>query len=171
MCPKRIFLSVILLSVVSAGAAQNLPGKNDFWSHVRYGGNIGLGFTDGGFNASLAPSAIYRFDRRFAAGTSVTFNYAKYGDSRRIAYGASLLSLYNPVPYVQLSAEFEQLRINDKFENLVVSIEDNYWSPALFFGLGYTQQHFTIGIRYDVLYDSGKSIYANAWMPFVRIYF
>ncbi|MDT7829437.1 alpha-ketoglutarate decarboxylase [Pricia sp. S334] len=164
-------MSVFLVSAVSVCSAQNPSGKNDFWSHMRYGGNIGLGFNQGGFNASVSPSAIYRFDRRFAAGTAVTFNYAKYGDARRIAYGASLLSLYNPLPYLQLSAEFEQLRINYKFENLLANRENNYWSPALFFGLGYTQQYFTIGIRYDVLYDSGESIYANAWMPFVRIYF
>ncbi len=171
MCRKRIFLSFFLMATVTFCSAQNLTSNSDFWNHVRFGGGIGLGFNNGGFNASISPSAIYQFNQQFAAGTALTFNYAKYGDSRRIAYGASILSLYNPVPFLQISAELEQLRINDRFENLLVRIEDNYWSPALFFGLGYTQQHFTLGIRYDVLYDDDKSIYASAWMPFVRIYF
>ena len=29
----------------------------------------------------------------------------------------------------------------------------------------------TFGIRYDVLYDSERSIYADPWAPFVRFYF
>lgn len=88
-----------------------------------------------------------------------------------IAYGASILTLYNPFPFLQLSAELEQLRVNTSFDNLVVRIEENYWSPALFLGIGYTQQNFTVGIRYDVLYDEDRSIYFSAWMPFVRVYF
>ncbi len=171
MCRKRIFLSLFLISTLSICSAQNPTLKNDFWNHVRFGGGISLGLNNGGFNTSVSPSAIYQFNDQFAAGLALNFNYAKYRDARRTAYGGSLVSLYNPVPFLQISAELEQLRVNKSFQNLLIRIEDNYWSPALFIGVGYTQQYFTLGIRYDVLYNNDKSIYASAWMPFVRIYF
>ncbi len=171
MCRKRFFLSLFLISTLSICSAQNPTSKSDFWNHVRFGGGIGLGFNNGGFNTSVSPSAIYQFNDQFAAGVALNFNYAKYRDARRTAYGGSLVSLYNPVPFLQISAELEQLRINNRFENVLVRIEENYWSPALFLGVGYTQEYFTLGIRYDVLYDGDKSIYASAWMPFVRVYF
>lgn len=163
---------------VGVCSAQNLPrqqvspsANNDFWNRVRFGGGIGLGITNGGFNASVSPSAIYQFNDRFAGGVSATFNYAKLGDSKRYAYGGSVLSLYNPLPYLQLSAELEQLRINQSISANGINLEEDYWSPALFFGLGYSNRNVTVGIRYNVLYDDDKSIYLDAWMPFFRVYF
>ena len=41
----------------------------------------------------------------------------------------------------------------------------------LFIGAGYRSGNVTFGIRYDVLYDEKKSIYADAWVPFVRVFF
>ena len=151
--------------------AQNPTSRGQFWDRVRFGGGIGLGFTNGGFNGSIAPSAIYQVTDEFATGVSLSFNYAKFNDSKFLAYGGSILTLYNPIPFLQLSAEMEQLRVNRDLETFVGTIEDNYWSPALFLGIGYTNQFATIGIRYDILYDDNQSIYANAWMPFVRVYF
>lgn len=171
MLLKKISLCVVGLSLAFYTSAQNPNAKSDFWNHVRFGGGLGLGFTEGGFNASISPSAIYQFNDQFASGVSLTFNYAKYRDDKRLAYGGSILSLYNPVRFLQLSAEFEQLRINRSFDNGTISLENNYWSPALFLGLGYIEGNFTVGVRYDVLYDNENSIYAGAWMPFVRVYF
>ena len=169
---KRAYLSLFAMLAMLLCSAQNRPLKNDFWSRVRFGGGLGLGFTNGGFNAAISPSAIYQFNGRFAAGTSLTFNYAKLNDSRRYAYGASILTLYNPLPFLQLSAEFEQLRINRKLAVVgLPMVEENYWSPALWLGPGYTDRNFTIGIRYNVMHDREKSIYASAWLPFVRVYF
>lgn len=165
-----IFLFLLLIGFSSMG--QNNHTKNDFWSNVHYGGGIGLGFTNGGFNGSVSPSAIYQVNEQFATGVSLNFNYAKFNEDKLLAYGGSVLTLFNPVPFLQLSGEFEQLRINRTFSNIGFNeIEDNYWSPALFLGLGYSNQNVTFGMRYDVLYDDDKSIYANAWMPFVRVYF
>lgn len=151
--------------------SQNPASKSDFWNHVRFGGSIGLGFTNGGFNGSIAPSAIYQFNDQFALGTSLNFNYFKFNETKFVAYGGSVLSLYNPIRFLQLSAEFEQLRINRSFGTGSFQVEDDYWLPGLFLGIGYTDRNFTIGIRYDVLYDDQRSIYANALLPFVRVYF
>jgi hypothetical protein len=151
--------------------AQNSLGTTDFWDRVRFGGGLGLGFTNGGFNGTISPSAIYEFNSQFAAGTSLNLSYAKFDNDKFLAYGGSVLGLYNPLIQLQLSAEFEQLRINRSLDALPNPIEDDYWLPALFLGIGYRTNNVTFGLRYDVLYDNTRSIYANNLMPFVRFFF
>ena len=168
---KKIFTSFLIGFIGYACFAQDPPAKSEFWSKVRFGGGLGLGFSNGGFNGTIAPSGIYQFNDQFAAGVGLNFNYAKYDKSKFAAYGVSAMTFFNPIRQIQLSAEVEQLRVNRSLETIAGTLEDDYWSPALFLGVGYTSQFATIGIRYDVLYDSGRSIYANAWMPFVRVYF
>lgn len=162
-------LAFFILSIVFASAQDN---KNDFWNHVRFGGGLGLNFGDGFFSATIAPSGLYEFDNTFALGlgANVTFNNQKSFYKSRIL-GGSIIGLANVINEVQLSAEFEQLNV-DRNYNVNLNIEDyNYWVPALFIGAGYRQGNITFGIRYDVLYDNEKSIYADAWAPFVRFYF
>lgn len=165
---KHKILTLVLLIGFSC-LSQNTPG--DFWGNVRFGGGMGIGFTNGGFNGSLSPSAIYRLNDRFATGAGIGFNYAKFNDDTLLAYGGSILSLYNPIPNIQFSGELEQMRINRTYALEGSNREENYWSPALFLGIGFSNQNITFGLRYDVLYDDDKSIYANALMPFVRVYF
>lgn len=148
--------------------AQNQ--ENDFWENVRFGGGIGMSFGDGFFSGTLAPSAIYQFNPQFAAGVGLsgTYNSLKNSYTSTIL-GGSIVGLYNVIPEIQLSAEFEELNVT---RNYKVNIpNENYWYPALFVGAGFHSNHFTIGIRYDVLYDNKRSVYAEAWAPFVRIYF
>ncbi|MCK0155620.1 alpha-ketoglutarate decarboxylase [Cellulophaga sp. F20128] len=167
-----LVFSFLLISFTHATiSAQSQNTSSDFWNNVRFGGGFGLGFGNNTFNAALSPNAIYQVNDQFAIGAGLNFNYSKFRDSKLIAYGASALTYYNIIPAIQLSAEFEQLRINRKFEFDGANIEDNYWNPALFLGLGYTSRNITVGVRYDVLYSEGKSIYSDAFMPFVRVYF
>ena len=165
---KRYILGLLFLIAFSANS-QTSP--SNFWNDVRFGGGIGLGFSNGYFNGSIAPSAIYQVNEQFATGVSLNFNYAKFDDDRLLAYGGSVLALYNPIPFIQLSSEWEQLRVNRTYALDGGNLEDNYWSPALFLGIGYSNRNVTFGLRYDVLYDDNKSIYTNALMPFVRLYF
>ena len=151
--------------------AQNSSNNVDFWNNVRFGGGIGLGFNNHSFNGSISPSAIYQFNDQIAAGTGLNFNYAKFNDDKFLAYGGSVLSLFNPIPQLQLSTEFEQLRINRTLYTQTINIEDNYWLPAFFVGLGYSTRNVTLGLRYDLLYNDSKSIYGNALTPFVRVFF
>ncbi|TNJ44339.1 alpha-ketoglutarate decarboxylase [Tamlana fucoidanivorans] len=154
---------------------QNLNAqeyKNNFWSHVRYGGGIGLNFGSGFFSGTLAPSAIYQFDQRFALGLGLNFTY----NSEKNIYhstilGGSLIGLYNIIPQIQLSAEFEELNVNRKFEPYLNFRNKNYWIPALYLGAGYRNGPVAFGIRYDVLYNDNKSIYSEPWAPFIRFYF
>ena len=167
---KLLFILLATLNFIFS-FAQNSINNADFWNNVRFGGGIGLGFSNNSFNGSISPSAIYQFNDQIAVGTSLNFNYAKFNEDKFLAYGGSVLSLFNPIPQLQLSTEFEQLRINRTLYTATNNIEDNYWLPAFFLGLGYSTQNVTLGLRYDLLYNDSKSIYGHALMPFVRVYF
>lgn len=142
-----------------------------FWDKVRFGGGLGLGFTNGGFNGSITPTAIYEFTPEFALGSSLNLSYSKFNDDRFLAYGGSVIALAHPIPQLQISAEFEQLRINRKLGAVPNPIEDDYWLPAFFVGAGIRTGNITFGLRYDLLHDRNRSIYANNVMPFVRVLF
>lgn len=150
--------------------SQGPSNSSDFWENVDFGGGIGLNFGNRVFNIALSPSAIYRANEFYAVGTGLTFSYSKFDEAELTAYGISFLNYVNPIPQIQLSAEFDQLRINRNYENLLAA-DDNYWLPALHLGIGYGSRNFVAGIRYDVLFDDGRSIYADPWTPFVRVYF
>ncbi|GGW30078.1 hypothetical protein GCM10007383_14170 [Arenibacter certesii] len=151
--------------------SQGNPSQSDFWNKVQIGGGLGLGIGNKSFNASLSPSALYRATNQFSTGVALNLNYAKFNDAQLMAYGGSLLTFYNPIPVIQFSAELEQLRVNNKIKINGENHTTSYWSPALFAGIGYSMPNITMGVRYNVLHDDQKSIYANAWMPFVRVYF
>lgn len=153
---------------------ENLTKKeNNFWKHVRFGGGLGLSTGNGFFSATLAPNAIYQFNRKYGLGVGLNGTYGRQKNVyKSTIFGGSAIGLYNPIPEIQLSTEFEPLNVNQKFEDAFSNNQyDNYWYPALFIGAGYQTNNITFGIRFDVLYDDDKSIYANSWMPFVRVLF
>ena len=182
---KNTFLSLVtFLSIQASVWAQNAPYQNyettpeaPFWQNVRFGGGLGLAFGDGFANVSVAPSAIYNFSDQLSAGVGLQYNYVKskdYFDSH--SYGVSFLGLFNPIPELQLSAELEQLRVNNQvyyydYRNQVYQISDDFWNTALFLGAGYSSGNATVGIRYNVLFNKNNHVYEQAWMPFVRVYF
>lgn len=164
------FLSLLFCLVSMTLSAQN--ETNNFWNNVRFGGGVGLSFGNGFFSGTLAPSAIYEFNNQFAMGLGLngTYNSSKNYYKSTI-FGGSIISLFNPIEDIQLSAEFEELNVSRNWENSLGIEDENYWYPALFIGAGYRSNNITLGIRYDVLYDRNKSIYADPWIPFVRFYF
>ena len=170
---KTIFSGLLLSFFALSAFSQNQSNTSNFWENVQYGGGIGLNFGDGFFSGALAPNAIYRFNPYVAAGVGLNFQYSSQRDFfNSTVFGASALGLFNPYRELQVSVEFEQLHVNRNFdENIITNLEDNYWYPALFFGLGYTSGNVTFGIRYDVLYDEDRSIQNQAWMPFVQFWF
>jgi hypothetical protein len=90
-------------------------------------------------------------------------NYISY------IYGGSLIGLVNPIEKIQLSAELEQLRVNQEFPDF--DGKNNFWNTALYLGAGYYTGNVTIGVRYNVLFNKNDLVYSEAFMPFVRIYF
>ena len=135
--------------------------------------DFGLSTGDGFFSATLAPNAIYQFNSKYGLGVGLNGTYNRQKNVyKSTIFGGSVIGIYNPINEIQLSTEFEALNVNRKFEgNFSNNLDDNYWYPALFVGAGYRTNNITFGIRYDVLYDDNKSIYANSWMPFVRVLF
>lgn len=172
----KSFFSIVKITVVfitifiNTSNHLNAQQTNEtFWDKVLFGGGIGLGFGDGFFSGTLAPSAIYEFNNYVALGIGLNGTYNSQKDFyKSTIFGGSLIGLFNPVNEIQLSAEFEQLHVNQRFDN---GYEDTFWSPALFAGAGYRSGNATFGIRYNLLHDETKSIYANALMPFLRFYF
>ncbi|MEC3905875.1 alpha-ketoglutarate decarboxylase [Tamlana sp. 2201CG12-4] len=168
---KKIAFFLVILSISFQNTiAQEV--KSGFWNQVRYGGNIGLSFGDGFFSGTIAPSAIFEFDRNFALGLGLnaTFNNRK-NTYKSTILGASFIGLYNVIRDLQLSAEFEQLNVNRKYDTSINLPNENFWAPALYLGAGYRSGNVTFGIRYDVIYDKSRSVYSDPWSPFFRVYF
>lgn len=167
---KTILFFIIIYNIINTTNAQQT--NSSFWNQVRFGGGIGLSFGDGFFSGTLAPSAIYEFNNQVALGLGINGTYNSQKDVyKSTILGGSIIGLFNPADAIQLSAEFEELHVNRKYESFYNLPNDTYWSPALFVGAGYRSGNVTLGIRYDLLYDEDKSIYANAWAPFLRFYF
>tara|TARA_R110002050_G_scaffold40714_3_gene99197 strand:- start:2087 stop:2635 length:549 start_codon:yes stop_codon:yes gene_type:complete len=173
-CNIKTKLSILLLCFFTLFSfAQDSKTKSEFWNNVEFGGGLGLNFGDGYFSTTVSPNALYRFSPYIATGVGLNFSYSSQKNIfKSTVLGASVIGLFNPYELVQISTEFEQLHVSRNFnENFVSNADDDYWYPALFLGLGYSSNNVTIGIRYDVLYNEDKSIYSEAWMPFVRFYF
>ena len=142
-----------------------------FKESLRFGGGIGLSFGNDFFSGSLSPFVLSQINEYISAGVGLNFTYSSFRNQESFIYGGSLIAIGHPIPEIQASAEFEQLRVNRKIDTPNGTFEDDYWYPALFLGLGYNAGPVTFGVRWDVLYDDDKSIYANAFMPFVRVFF
>ena len=167
---KIIILSCFFISLATFGQEEQTQQTNQpkFWDNVRFGGGLGLSFGSSQTTIAIAPSAIYEFNDMFALGLGTSYLYAKNYDFRSNVYGLSLISLFNPFEEFQLSAELEQLFVNQK----LTGFEDNNFDyPALYLGAAYRIRRFSAGVRYDVLYDVTKNIYASPWSPIVRFYF
>ena len=166
----KTFIALLFLLTINKTWAQGDSYNPS--SPVRFGGGIGLSFGSGYFSGTLAPSAIYQFNQQFAmgAGLSGTYNSLKNRYTSTIV-GGSLLALYNVIPEIQLSAEIEELNVTRRYEYDGLNSTENYWYPGLFVGLGFQSGNIAVGLRYDLLYDREKSIYADAYVPFVRVYF
>ncbi len=165
------FVLIVVFSFISLTSfAQQLKPQNEFWRNVRYGGALGFGFGSDSFSIAVAPSAIYQVSEKFATGLSLNFEYSKFGDSEYTAYGGSILNFFNPIPVIQLSAVLQPLRVSTNYSSASLLLDENYWTTALFMGVGYSTRNVTFGIQYDVLHDD-RSIYADPWVPFIRMYF
>ncbi len=166
-----------LFFCTSYGQQQNSSssntGKSEFWSKVRFGGNLGGNF--GRFtNLIVAPQAIYQVNPNLGIGAGLNYSYVERdfndgGDFKSNIAGFNVIGIGNPIDFLQVSADFEYLNVNQNFDNRAFDRE--YWVPALFLGAGYRQGNFVIGARYDVLFNDSRSVYQQGIQPFVRVLF
>ncbi|PWG04819.1 hypothetical protein [Polaribacter aquimarinus] len=160
----KFFFILVAFSLSLTTVSQQ---KSDFWKNVRYGGGFTLGFGTQ-TTIGITPSAVYDFNNGFSLGTGLTYIYSEIGDFTTNVYGGSIISLYQiPNIGIQLSGEFEQSFA--KQTNTTQSFNTSF--PALYFGAAYNKGRFAFGVRYDVLYDENKSVYASPFSPIVRFYF
>ncbi|SDI58246.1 hypothetical protein SAMN05192550_0267 [Flavobacterium glycines] len=172
---SKSILTTILVFISTQLSAQyqnsGFKSNNDFWQKVQFGGGLGLSFGNRYTDISVSPSAIYNVNEYFAVGLGAQYTYVKqknYYSSN--LYGGSLITLFNPLPEIQLSAELEQLRVNVKGTG-DYDFSRNFWNTGLFLGAGYRNGNVTIGARYNVLFKEDQGAYSDAFMPFVRFYF
>jgi len=170
---KRLtFLFFIALSLqMIAQENPNAENKSDFWSDVQFGGGIGLALGSGYSNISISPTAIYNVNQYVSVGAGLQYSFLKQSDFYSShMYGGSVIALFNPIEEIQLSTELEQLRVNVDLEGSNSNSAD-FWNTGLFVGAGYRMDNITIGVRYNVLFNNDKNVYADALMPFVRVFF
>lgn len=174
----NVFLLLWSVVVFSQTQQDSTRVKSIFWQHVQFGGGVGLSIGSGYTDVSIAPGAIYNFNRYAAAGVGLQGSYVRVkNEYESYIYGGSLIGLFRPVEFVQLSLELEQLRVNTSFSNFYNPnpdrpyLDDNFWNTALYVGAGYAAENVTIGVRYNLLFDRDKSVYSEPLMPFIRVYF
>lgn len=167
-----ILLFLLIFSSWHTTYSQEIAREsNRFFERVRFGGSLGLSFSNGFTNAHLAPKAIYDFNPYTSAGVGLSGSYTDARNYNAYTFGGSILGLFRPIQALQISAEFEELNVTRNVHLEGLDRKESYWYPALFIGAGYTTGRVTAGFRYDVLYDPNRSIYGEALMPFVSIYF
>lgn len=165
---KKIILLSSLILCFSL-QAQQVDNSSSFWNKVQWGGTGGANFSNFFTTVSISPQAIYPVNSYFSTGLGLQYSYFERNNRfRSHLYGGSFLNFFHPLPYLQLSAELEQLRVNTKFSD---GERDEFWNTALFLGVGYRQNNFVVGIRYNVLFDKNRNVYPEAWLPFVRVFF
>lgn len=147
-----------------------------YWS---FGGNIGLSFWNGGTDILLAPKAYYHVSPMFMTGFGITYIYssaeddfAKYSQN---SFGGSILGAFRPIPFLQISAEYEGLQTNGNSTIKFAGDRDknnySFWNNAIYLGASFVSRNVSFGVRYDVLYDSSRSVYSSAWSPVIGFYF
>ena len=171
-----VLLTIVFLfgikSEISAQETPEIGTKSDFWNRVQFGGGLGLGFGNNYTDIMVAPTAIYNFNTYVSAGLGAQYSYVKQKDFYKAnMYGGSIIALFNPIQEIQISTELEQLRVNRTYEGFYGNATEDFWNTALFVGAGYRNQNITIGVRYNVLHKDSANIYAEAFMPFVRVFF
>ncbi|EAZ95301.1 hypothetical protein FBBAL38_06365 [Flavobacteria bacterium BAL38] len=171
-----LLLTIVFLfgfkSEIYAQQNTEIKTKSDFWNHVQFGGGLGLGIGNGYTDIMVAPSAIYNFNSYVSAGISTQYSYVKQRDFYSAnMYGGSLIALFNPIDELQISTELEQLRVNRTFNDTFGNNSQDFWNTSLFLGAGFRNENVTFGVRYNVLHRDRDNIYAEAFMPFVRVFF
>ncbi|WP_439131955.1 hypothetical protein [Polaribacter sp.] len=156
---------IALLFCISFSLAT-FSQRSNFWDNVQFGGGFTLGFGNQ-TNIGISPSAIYNFNNGFAAGAGLGYMYREIGDFSTNAYNISIISLFQTNFGIQFSGDLEYhfASQTDRF----TTFKTNF--PALHLGIAYNQGRFAFGIRYDVLYDTNKSIFASPISPVIRFYF
>lgn len=170
----------IIITAIAAAPQVHAQRQASAYDNLRFGGSLGLGFGNNYTQVLVAPGALYQFNQYVGAGLGLQYNYVRFDEVYKSSmYGGSVIGIFSPLPQIQLSAELEQLRVNLEYDRdylnddgvVYADNKRNFWNTALFLGAGYNTGPVTVGIRYNVLFDDNDFVYADALLPFVRVYF
>ncbi len=172
---KSVSIVILILLVNFSMAQDSIPRatKSEFWKKVQFGLGGGIGISNGYTNISLSPYAVYRVNDYFSVGPGLQGSYISGPAATQTILGGSIISLFNPIESIQISADLEQVNVNSniKDSNFTLNNGGNFWTTSLFLGAGYRMGGVIVGARYNVLFDKNKSIYPQAFSPFVRVFF
>ena len=159
---KKITLLCLLFYSISIFSQDS-----SFIDNVRLGGTFGFSFGSNNTTLAISPSAVYDFNEELSIGGSLGYLYNKSRNYSANVFSASIITLYRPIKQIEFSGELLQSYVN----KTINSIKSNYSYPSLNIGAAYIAGKVTFGIQYDLLYKKDKSIYANAFSPFIRVFF
>jgi len=166
---KKQLLPFLLITLLFS---TNLQAQEKKTKKIGFYGGFGLSLGTGYTYISLQPGVIYNWEPKFKLGAGVQYTYLKsnkayYGVNYSYnIYGFNTMAMYYPAKELEITAEYENLYVKQKYNG----VENNFWSPALFGGLGYRYGPVVAGFKFNFLYDPKTSIYQDAFIPFIRIY-
>lgn len=140
-------------------------------SKLKFACGFGLNFV-GATNISLSPNLIYKASDKISLGAGLQGSYAAIKDLQKTTtVGFNVISFYTPSKSITTLLEFVQLNANTKIET-PIEAKNSFWDTALFVGAGLNiTNKFTIGAKYNLLYNEGESVYTSPIIPFVNITF
>jgi long-subunit fatty acid transport protein len=152
-------------SVVVVDSTSKKEGR------LKFACGFGLNFV-GATNISLSPNLIYKASDKISLGFGLQGSYAAVKDLQKTTtFGFNAISIYTPTKKVSTLLELVQLNVTTKIET-PVEVKNNFWDTALFVGAGFNiTNKFTIGAKYNLLYNEDESVYTSPIVPFVNIIF
>lgn len=167
----KILIFGVLILTITETKAQTTSTQSEFWKKVQFGGGLSLNFGSGFTNVGVSPSMLYNVNEYFSVGTGLQISYVSAKNNySSLIYGVNVLTLFNPIENIQLSVDLEQLKVDTTFDNSAFG-KQSFWNTGLWLGAGYRTNNITIGGRYNVLFNKDKSVFSDAFLPFVRVYF
>jgi long-subunit fatty acid transport protein len=140
-------------------------------SRLKFACGFGLNFV-GATNISLSPNLIYKASNKINLGFGLQGSYAAIKDLQKTTtFGFNAISIYTPTKKISTILELVQLNVTTKIESPIED-KNSYWDTALFVGAGFNiTNKFTIGAKYNLLYNEDESVYTSPVVPFVNITF
>ncbi len=161
--------AITINAQISISSSNSLP--NSKWV---YGGNAGLGFSNGSFTIYATPSLGYKISNDLIGGIDGNLSWQKSNYSRSIIFGAGPFLNYFIGRQFYASANYRHYFINQKTIQTGETYSEN--EGTLNLGAGYLQSlgsstYFRVGFNYNVLYKEGESIISSPFTPYVGIIF
>lgn len=159
----------------NVSSPQESQSTSDFLERLRFGGNMGLSFSENFTYLNLSPRVYYLATEKLWLGTGMTFIWTKYDLNpppydEQFVWGFNLSSQYMLVGPLFLQAEYEPLSFEGyKVDNGQIVGKERFWAHGLMLGGGVAQQAgrgmVFMSVMYNVLWvDEYNSYYSSPWV-------